>query len=182
MAGVHVEGQQPSPAWHIVVMVFVHLAVHFPSFSSVSLVHATLSLQDAGHAPGLPAAIAVSQVSCGSTTPLPHALEPPVPPEPALPPAPAAPVPVPPVPGGDPSLHADMATKIPVNAPSAHHIGLKLFLAVMESPCAARQTNLAQRALCLCQSTHARLRRFVEPAFGALSVSTPRRFLLSNLF
>jgi hypothetical protein len=43
-----------------------------PLPESVSVVHATPSLQLAGHAPGLPAGIAVSHVSGASTEPLPQ--------------------------------------------------------------------------------------------------------------
>jgi hypothetical protein len=65
-------GQQPSLFAGVVIGVFVHAAVHVPAFASESVVHASPSSQLVGHAPGLPAAIAVSQVSPASTTPLSH--------------------------------------------------------------------------------------------------------------
>jgi hypothetical protein len=65
-------GQQPSPFIGIVIGVNAHVAVHVPPFMSESDVHAIMSLHAVGHAPGMPAAIAVSQVSPASTIPLLH--------------------------------------------------------------------------------------------------------------
>ncbi len=66
-------GQQPSPLTGVVIGTFVHRAVH-ASPIRVSVVHASPSSQLVGHAPGWPLAIAVSQVSPGSSVPLPHRL------------------------------------------------------------------------------------------------------------
>src|SRR5262245_38669037 len=65
-------GQQPSPAAGWVISVCAHAAVQLPPFCSVSAVQATPSSQAVGQAPVWPAAIAVSQVSPVSTTPLPQ--------------------------------------------------------------------------------------------------------------
>ncbi len=66
-------GQQPSPVAHAVIGALLHAAAH-PEPTSLSRVHAIPSLQPEGQAPG-PDEIAVSQVSGGSTTPLPHEAE-----------------------------------------------------------------------------------------------------------
>jgi hypothetical protein len=59
----------------------------------LSTVHGSPSLQEAGQAPVCPVAIAGSQLSPGSSRPLPQvaAASPPEPPEPPLPPTPAEP-------------------------------------------------------------------------------------------
>jgi hypothetical protein len=138
----HDAGQQPSPVMHIVMTALAQIAVQVPARSNESVVHATLSSQDVGHAPGLPAAMAVSQVSCASTTPLPHESDPP--------PAPALPllllvVLLPPAPFDEPSLHADMRTKTPVNAPAQYKRTFEFFLVtIMTSSSAALNPLLAR--------------------------------------
>jgi hypothetical protein len=69
---VQLLGQQPSPLTHAVIGEYVQAAVQVPAFCSVSVVQAFWSLHEVGQAPGLPAWIAVSQVSPCSTLPLPQ--------------------------------------------------------------------------------------------------------------
>src|SRR5689334_6440749 len=66
-----VGGQQPSSFVGIVIAGNVHVALHVPLLTSVSVVHAIPSLHEVGQLPA-PLAIAVSQSSPDSTTPSPQ--------------------------------------------------------------------------------------------------------------
>jgi len=73
VAAPHAEGQQPSPGAQAVMFVNAHTRVQSSLLpETTSWVQALLSLQVAGHAPGLPAVIARSHFSGDSTTRLPH--------------------------------------------------------------------------------------------------------------
>jgi hypothetical protein len=66
-------GQHASPAVHVSISVVMQRALQ-PSPAMRSRVHAMPSSQLEGHAPDVPAAIAVSHASPAPTTPSPHAL------------------------------------------------------------------------------------------------------------
>src|SRR5690606_18754660 len=70
VVALQADAQQPSPELHDVIGALLH-DTEQPEPTSLSMVHATPSSQASGHAPG-PLAIPVSQVSGGSTTPLPQ--------------------------------------------------------------------------------------------------------------
>lgn len=69
---MHPAGQHPSPLAHAVTGALAHVAVQVPPLVSVAEEHVPEGVHVVGHAPVIPAAIAVSQVSPASTAPLPQ--------------------------------------------------------------------------------------------------------------
>jgi hypothetical protein len=72
---VQPDGQQPSPSLHCWICVFLHWALQLPGLSRSSWVQLSLSSQEVGHAPGLPATMPLSQASPASSAPLPQLAE-----------------------------------------------------------------------------------------------------------
>jgi hypothetical protein len=73
LTAVQPPGQQPSPAAQVVMRTWLQVAVQSAALPvTLSVVHGSVSAQSVGQAPSSPAAMAGSQLSPGSSRPLPQ--------------------------------------------------------------------------------------------------------------